>query len=411
MNVSIVGLAGTGGAGMHRDDVIGMVAPVAIDDFRSHLPESVFAGNYPKGLGSPAMGLLCNEMLRRGRRMIIFTLDPLASTEKILEGERLKICVGPYTARPAHNFFATERHYLTRAIVRENPTVLHAHWTYEFALGASRSGLPHLVTAHDAPWNVLRYDFTKYRTIRTIMAYMAGRSAQKIIAVSPYVGEHLRRYGFHSKPIDIIPNGMPASRFTHIHQRDLSTPITFATTLMGWSGRKNGETAIEAFAKVRSQVAGARLLMFGVGHGPQEGAACWARERGWDAGIEFLGYLPQHTDVQKRLLRDVDVLVHPALEEAHPMSLVEAMSLGIPVIGGISSGGVPWTLGMGECGVLVDVRSPDRLAEAMLRLAQNEDDRVRLGMAGQESAKNRFHIEQVASRYEAIYAELARQRR
>jgi len=391
-----------------RDAVIGMVAPVAIDDFRAHLPASCFAGDYPKGLGSPAMGLLCNEFLRRGWRVVLFTLDEDTVTERILQGERLKICVGPYTARRARSLFTTERSYLTRAIIRENPVVLHAHWTYEFALGASASGLPHLVTAHDAPWNVLRYDLTRYRAIRTVMAYMAGRSVQKIVAVSPYVGNHLKRYGFHNKSIDIIPNGMAESRFSNLHRRDQQSPITFGTTLMGWSGRKNGETAIKAFEMVRKIIPDARLLMFGSGHGPQEAAAQWARKHSLGAGIEFVGYLPQHHDVQQRLLRDVDILVHPALEEAHPMSLIEAMSFAIPVIGGISSGGVPWTLGNGEYGVLVDVRSSNRLAEAMLRLAQDENLRANIGLAGYESAKSRFHIEKVAEQYERIYLELAR---
>jgi glycosyltransferase involved in cell wall biosynthesis len=80
------------------------------------------------------------------------------------------------------------------------------------------------------------------------------------------------------------------------------------------------------------------------------------------------------------------------------------MSLGIPAIGGDRVGGVPWTLGNGEYGVLVDVRSPDQIASAMLRLAQDEGTRARLGAAGREFARRRFHIEQVADQYEAIYA-------
>jgi L-malate glycosyltransferase len=390
-----------------QDYVVGIAAPIATNDFRTHLPKEAFEGNYPKGLDSPAMGLLCNELLRRGRRVILFTLDPSVTTEAILEGERLKICVGPYTSHRGRKLFSAERTYLTRAILRENPSILHANWTYEFALGAIASGLPHVITAHDAPWNVLRYDFTPYRAVRTILAYMAGRRAQKIVAVSPYVSRHLTLFGFHDKSIDVIPNGMADSRFAHIHKREPNQPITFATVLMGWGARKNGKTAIAAFAKVRKRIPNARMLMFGYDYGPQEAAAIWAREHGIETGIEFVGYLAQHTDVLERLLREVDILVHPALEEAHPMSVVEAMSMGIPVIGGSKSGGVPWTLGDGQYGLLVDVRSPDKVAEAMLRLAEDEPERARLGMAGYEAARTRFHIEQVVDRYEAIYAKLA----
>ena len=55
--------------------------------------------------------------------------------------------------------------------------------------------------------------------------------------------------------------------------------------------------------------------------------------------------------------------------------------------------------------MLVDVRSPDQIASAMIRLAQDEDTRTRLGAAGREFARRRFHIEQVADQYEAIYEE------
>ena len=146
------------------------------------------------------------------------------------------------------------------------------------------------------------------------------------------------------------------------------------------------------------------MLMFGAGHSADGLAAAWAGKKGLKGGIEFIGPVP-HAKVIDLLSRRVDVLVHPSLEEAHPMPLIEAMSLGIPAIGGDRVGGVPWTLGNGECGVLVDVRSPDQIASAMIRLAQDENTRTRLGAAGREFARRRFHIEQVADQYEAIYAE------
>jgi glycosyltransferase involved in cell wall biosynthesis len=83
------------------------------------------------------------------------------------------------------------------------------------------------------------------------------------------------------------------------------------------------------------------------------------------------------------------------------------MSLGIPVIGGRKAGGVPWTLGDGNYGMLVDVRSPDHIASAMLLLARDDAARLQLAVAARESVKHRFHIRDVADRYEAIYAQLA----
>jgi len=55
-----------------------------------------------------------------------------------------------------------------------------------------------------------------------------------------------------------------------------------------------------------------------------------------------------HGDLLIKLAENIDVLVHPSLEEAHCMAVIEAMAMGMPVIGGRSSGGIPWTLAEGE---------------------------------------------------------------
>jgi glycosyltransferase involved in cell wall biosynthesis len=89
------------------------------------------------------------------------------------------------------------------------------------------------------------------------------------------------------------------------------------------------------------------------------------------------------------------------------MALIEAMSRGIPVIGGESSGGVPWTLDHGRAGRLVDVRSSDAVAQAMLEFAA--DPSLRLGYAerGLTLARERFHIVPVADAWQAVYDQMA----
>ena len=246
-----------------------------------------------------------------------------------------------------------------RAIDREKPAFLHAHFTYEYALAAIESGLPHVVTAHDAAVNCLRYAFIPplqtsrtfgdyykgtrgivFSVMRTVMAYRVARKAQSVVAVSPYVADHLRRYGFRKGRIDVISNGMPTAHFERPRNREPGRAFTFATVLSYWGRLKNGGAAIEAFAKVRKVLPEAQMLMFGAGHSADGLAAAWAGKKGLKVGIEFIGPVP-HAKVIDLLSRRVDVLVHPSLEEAHGMPLIEAMSLGIPAIGGDRVGGVP----------------------------------------------------------------------
>jgi L-malate glycosyltransferase len=405
---------------------IGVLGPIDLAEFREYLYAGTLEASPPRGMGGTPVTLLCKELLNRGHRLVVFSLDPSVETEEVFEGERLRIYFGPYTRKRAHNFFRQERRFLSRAISCEKLAFLHAHFTYEFALAAIESRLPHVVTAHDATLNCLRHAFISfttartfmayykairsaaYRIIRTLMAYEAARRTRRLVAVSPYVADHVRRYGFHAKPIDVIPNGIPSAYFERTRRREPGRPFAFATVLGGWGGLKNGGAAIEAFAKVRKVLPDVQMLMLGAGHSSDGPAAVWARERGWDGGIEFIGQIP-HDNLIDLLSQRVDVLVHPSLEEAHPMPLIEAMSLGIPAIGGSAAGGVPWTLGNGKYGVLVDIRSPDQIASAMLRLAQDAGARIQLGADAREFVKRRFHIEQVADHYEAIYVQLVSQ--
>lgn len=364
----------------------------------------------PEGYKFPPMATLIEEYLRRGHHVSVFTLDPTTERPRTFEGERLTIHVGRYRPRARHralDFFAAERADLVQAMRADPCDLVHAHWTYEFALAAMSSGTPYLVTAHDAPLHILRLYRDAYRFLRTLMAVRVSRKARFMTAVSPYVAKHFKKVLGHRGDITVIPNGLPEGLFALGEQRaegDEEGPV-FATVLTGWGRRKNGLTALEAFGRVRTMLPGARLVMFGYGHGAGEEAEIWARRRGVEGGVEFAGTLP-HPELMRRLSREADVLVHPALEEAHPVGVSEAMALGLPVIGGERSGGVPFTLEYGEAGALVDVRSAEELSACMLRLAGAPGARRALGAAARESARRRFHVEAVVDSYEEMFGKV-----
>lgn len=386
---------------------IGMAGPIVVSDFAAYLDRDSDRTNLPVGLGGTPVNLLSLELLKRGHRLVIFTLDPRVDTEVILEGEQLKICVGPYRPKRARDFFRLERELMEKAIRREKPTLVHAQWTYEFALAAIAADIPHIVTAHDAPIQVLRHNFIPYRIARTLMAMKAIKQAEHIAAVSPHVAKHLQRFFFPKQRVDVIPNGLPDSIFYNQvwSKKPKSGVLTFFTILNGWGGLKNGQVAIQAFAKLSETYRPARLVMLGAGHDPGGPAELWARKHGLADGIEFAGSVAYET-LQHKISKECDILVHPALEEAHPMAIIEALAKAVPVIGGKNAGGVPWTLDFGEAGMLVDVRSPGEMANTMLKLVQESELRKRLSEAGYKRARRHFSIEAVADAYERKYEEI-----
>jgi glycosyltransferase involved in cell wall biosynthesis len=409
----------------HDSGPIGILAPIELAELRDYLSPRDANNISSQVAGASPIHLLCKSLLARGRRVVVFSLHPSIEERQVFEGERLRIYLGPIAQRSVLNFFKEERRFLANAIKSEKLACLHAHWTYEYALAAIDSGVPYVVTAHDAPLTYLRWNgiLNPYDALygeglkkaarnslfwlaRTLIAYRAARNAKRLTAVSPYVAQHMRQYGFHAKPIEVIPNGMPSEFLDRKIERLSRGTFTFATALGGWGQLKNGDKAIAAFAKVRAVLPDTKMLMFGGGYAPDGPAAAWARKKSYDQGIEFRGRV-LHSEIINTFARDVDVLVHPSHVEAHPMPVIEAMSLGIPVIGGNAAGGVPWTLGEGAYGLLVDVRSPEAIAAAMLQLASDISLQTRLGAAARESIRQRFRLDQVVEQYEIVYEQLA----
>ncbi len=384
---------------------IGLMGPIETASFKDILPPPGDQA-YPKGLGGSPVNLLALELHQRGYNLILYSIDQNIDTEITFKGERLTIHYGPISTKPARHFFSQEIKWLTQAVLKNPPDFLHAHWTYEFALAAQATGLPYLITAHDATLNVLKHNFIPYRIVRTLMACKAIWKTRHLSVVSPYVAEHLKRYFFYRRPIRVITNGMPDNQFHRTKPiKSVDAPITFATILSGWSGLKNSELAIQAFALLRKNQPHSRLIMFGAGHGVNETGGQWTKAQGLNKGIEFAGFLP-YPQLIERLCNEVDILVHPSLEESQGMTLIEAMAAGIPVIGGQNSGAVPWTLANGKAGVLVDITQPEQLAKAMLQLANDRDERQRLGQAGMAHAKEHFHISMITDAYLQAYQDI-----
>lgn len=284
------------------------------------------------------------------------------------------------------------------------PSFVHAHWTYEFALGALRSGVPTVTTIHDLPWNVLRYYRDPHRVIRLLMSYEVGLRGKHFTAVSTDAALHFRRYIKPGAKIEVIPNGLPNAIFKLGARlvREGSGGITFATILQGWSHLKNGPAALRAFRLVRSEAHNARLLMFGQDYEEGGPAQRWAISNNLETGVTFVGELP-NLSLLKRVHEEADVIVHPSLNESFCMVALEGMALGKPVIAGKMTPGVCEVLGFGTAGILVDVRDPIAIADAMVRLLQDEGYRNSLAKCGRDRAAAFYSLNAVVTQYETLY--------
>ena len=383
---------------------LGVAGPCTPRLFASDLGLS--PSELPAGMGGTPVNHLVRAFLDLGHRVTLATLDAEVVQGEPLrfDGAKLTLHVGPYRPRHrARDRFAVERVAITRAFEIDRPIAISAHWSYEFALGAIDSNVPTLVTVRDVPREILRLQPSPYRLIRWLMHREALRRASGVAFNSPYTRERLGAKRWGDAPI--LPNALPDASWSLPDRAppDRSCP-RFVSVNNGFGKRKNVRALLEAFSILRAAVPDATLTLVGAGYESDGPAAQWAQSVSVADGVCFLGSLESHQVFGA--VREADVLVHPALEESFGYTLIEAASVGTPVIAGARSGAVPWVLGEGTQGVLVDVTAPQSIATAMRTLVEDQQLWSRLRTAAFELGPQRFSMTAVARQYVNVLQEL-----
>jgi len=110
-----------------------------------------------------------------------------------------------------------------------------------------------------------------------------------------------------------------------------------------------------------------------------------------------------HRDDVLELMDRMAVLVLPSYDEGFPIVLLEAMSLGVPVVA-THVAGIPELVNDGETGYLVAPGDLDALADRIVRLLADPDLRLRLGQRGRQHVMEHFTKERMLDKVRSIYA-------
>jgi len=378
---------------------VALVGPMDARALSHHLGS---AAKIPGGPPTP-VNELADALLTLGHRVSVYTPLEGARTTVQLSGENLDITFIPHRNRHrARNFFRHERRALERELKNLDADIVHAHWTYELTFAAIKLGKwPLLVTAHDAPLSVLRRMPDAYRLIRAVMAIRTRFAIRELTAVSPYTAHSWRKQMFYRRPISVIPNilpDLPLAAPSSVRSRSVILDVADN------SRRKNVRTLIRAFAMVVKKYPQAQLRLVGHGLATEDPIAEWARSLRLDANITFVG-LVDRANIANEYAR-ASIFCHPSLEESQPVSIIEALRAGLPVIAGKSSGGVPWTLFDGQAGKLVDVRDPAAIAAAISDAIDDPSSAVAPGFDVAQALKDRHGPGVVAAAYLSEYRRL-----
>jgi glycosyltransferase involved in cell wall biosynthesis len=142
-------------------------------------------------------------------------------------------------------------------------------------------------------------------------------------------------------------------------------------------------TALRAFAAIRSDYPAARLTV--AGSGPRRhDLEHLCEELNIDDAVHFTGRLDNEHIAE--LYRSADVLLNPSLADNMPISLLEAMASGVPIVS-TDVGGIPYLVKHEEGALLVPPGQPAQMAAAALRVLGNSLLAEQLQAAGIESAQ------------------------
>lgn len=386
---------------------IGVLGSIATNDLLSASGRQRL-GTYPKGReGAPLISNLIKEYVARGHRVLALTTDPnLADDEPpfVHQDGRLTYVVVPsrkHTFRPngrrpgrTADFYRFERARMLAILQHYKPEVVHAHWTYEFALAALAYSPDALITVHDNAGTIFRYVRTLERFFMLLMARYVFSRGRWFTAVSSYMAESVQPWA--RRPVVVVPN--PVRVPTKRAGSAASDGPIISMVVNGWDDRKNSKNALLAFKGIHQRHPSAVLWAFGTAFEPGAQAAAFCRKH-QIANVVLFGPTP-HADVLEKVAQST-VLLHTSLEESFGMVLAEAMSYGVPVVAGQNSGAVPWVVQNG--GLLVDVTNIGAIITATDQLLSDRVLHAQLSRQAIEAVRTRFSVATIADQYLALY--------
>ena len=294
---------------------------------------------------------------------------------------------------------------LAQVLRRRQVDILHSH-TFRASLFASPVGwlcrVPVIIeTAHvREAW---RHGWLKGSFV---VDRWVGRFVDYYIAVSEANARYLaEEKGLPGRKIVVIWNGIDLTRFnpTHLAPIGIKRSIGFddSDPLLLVVGRlepqKGHHVLLDALPAVCQEFPRARLVCIGDGalRGELESKA---RSLGLEGSVRFLGYQSNVPD----WLATADVTVLPSFYEGLPISAIECLAAGKPMVA-TSVDGTPEVVVNEKTGLTVPPGNAELLAAAIRRLLREPELRQRLGAAGRRWAEEHFSVERQIFKTQELY--------
>ena len=273
--------------------------------------------------------------------------------------------------------------------------LVHAHLPVAGILARISSKVPVIYTEHNLAWS--------YRLpTRTANRLTYGRNAA-VTAVSDAVAETIA--GYPGPRASVVTNGVavsvdPEARSRGRAELGLEDNDRLVVHVGNIRPGKGHDLVIDAAALLRDRGVKVTVVSIGLEKNPGDLQRLRARvsEAGLDGRVRFLGRRPDALT----FIASADIYLNPAEFEGLPVTILEAMALGRPVVA-TAVGGIPGVVRDGVTGLTVEPGRPDLLADAVAKLLEHPADAHRLAEAGYRLVAAEFGLAPMVRAFEDIY--------
>jgi glycosyltransferase involved in cell wall biosynthesis len=332
---------------------------------------------------------LCSALRSAGHEVEVIMMRPGWLAEQ-LAADGVRVHLLPLGNPLGHRFVAS-----LAALVREcRADVLHTH-EFSFAfygrLAARATGLPLVATAHGANfargWKRRLVGATALRPV----------SGFRLAAVSDSLAGHLERaFWIRRDGVDVVRNGIDVCEWEDRAATDRGVPFRLVA-VGNLYPVKNHAGLVRVVAALRARGVPAELDVLGRG-AEEDHLRTVIREHELDGLVRLQGF---QADVS-RFLRASDVFVSASVSEQMPLSFLEAMAQGLPIVAS-RVGGVPEVVEDGHNGLLFELGDQERAVTCLEGLWQDGNRRRALGRNGRARVEASYGTRSMAEAYLGLY--------
>jgi glycosyltransferase involved in cell wall biosynthesis len=370
-------------------------------------------GDSNYGGGSFLLLQWCAYLVSRGWDVDVLATDPIVAVElrKIKQVRVIKHIYIPREINPLKDLAAFFK--LMDWLNREKYQVVHTYTATPSFLGrvAARLNSVPVIIHHQAGWTVTEFSSLIERLLYTPLEYMATLASTRSICVSNATRQQAAL--LHIAPLHkllTICNGIDPRQFIAAEKSRANCRSTLRIPdgwlVIGGTGRlspqKDNATLIRGAACLRAILPNPSFLVLLAGDGPElPQLEALTRELHMTEHVRFLGFWRRIPD----LLATLDVYISCSLREGMSISILEAMAAGKPIVA-TSIAPNAELIENEVTGLLTPVKSPEKIAEAIIRFVNDPALAEKCAMKARERILNKYTIDRMFQETWELYINL-----